>query len=357
MFKKYRLYFFLIFLVAAIALPKIICNSKNSQMAPIGSKANTPIAVTVHIAKAQQTTSGIKVGGTLLAYKDIVLYAEVPGKISKLYFNEGSYVQQGALLLELNNADIQAQLEKAKSFRKLKQLIFERNKHLLKTGAVSEEEYNLSETEFLSAGADVMLLEAQLEKTRLKAPYSGIIGLSNVQMGSVVNTNTPIASLQQTDKLKLEFEVPEKYATQIKKGSIVQFTASATGGITHQAKVYAVEPKIDEQTRNLTVRAWCTQNNGLFAGGFAMVSVGLSSKEDAISIPTQAIVPGLKAQKVFIVKADSVVERVVETGIRGDEKIEIVKGLTPGDSVVVGGIMYMRPGVKVLVSKVTNNNQ
>lgn len=355
MFKKYRLYIVIILVVAALALPKFICKSKPSQMAPAGARANKPISVSVHVANAQQTHTGIKVGGTLLADKDILLYAEVAGKISKLYFSEGSFVQQGALLLELNNADLQAQLEKAKSVKKLKQLQFERNKQLLKTGAVSEEEYNLSETDFLAAGADVMLLEAQLEKTRLKAPYSGKIGLSNVQVGSVVNTATPIASLQQTDKLKLEFSIPEKYATLLRIGSVVQFTASATGSINHKATVYAVEPKIDEQTRNLTVRAWCNQSNGLFAGGFTMVSIGLSSKEDAIAIPTQAIVPGLKVQKVFVVKADSVVERIVETGIRGDEKIEIIDGLIPGDSVVVGGIMYMRPGVKVLVSKVTNN--
>lgn len=357
MFRKYRLYIVIILVVAAIALPKIICNSKPSQMGSAVAKANKPISVTVYVANAQQTSTGIKVGGTLLANKDILLYTEVPGKISKLYFSEGSFVQQGALLLELNNADILAQLEKAKNVKKLKQLLFERNKQLLRTGAVSEEEYNLSETDFLAAGADILLLEAQLEKTKLKAPYSGKIGLSNVQVGTVVNTSTPIASLQQTDKLKLEFAVPEKYATLLNTGSTVQFTASATGSTIHQAKVYAVEPKIDEQTRNLTVRAWCNESKGLFAGGFTMVAVGLTSKKDAISIPTQAIVPGLKTQKVFVVKADSVVERVVETGIRGDEKIEIVNGLTTGDSVVVGGIMYMRPGLKVLVSKVTNINQ
>lgn len=351
MSKRSVTYLLLILAAVALAIPKIFCNKSGSKA--FGSKQNKPINITVFVAKQQAFASNIQVTGTLLAANEVNISPEITGRVTAVNFKEGAKVSQGQLLVQLNNKDLLAQLKKAQAQKMLKQLMFERNQALVKKGAISAEEFNTSETELASINADIDLLQEQIAKTNIKAPFSGTIGLTNISVGSIVNAGTTITGLQQTDKLKVEFSLPEKYISQVNIGQKVLFKPA---GFTEyfEAIIYAIEPKVDEQTRNITARAWYTNKNNLVAGGFASVKLNLLSNNNAIAVPTQSIVPILKGQKVYVVQADSIIEKQVETGFRTDEVVEITGGLNSGDTVVVGGIMYMRSGTKVKITEVIN---
>ncbi|MFN4082783.1 MAG: efflux RND transporter periplasmic adaptor subunit [Bacteroidia bacterium] len=354
MTKKQLSYIIPLLIIVALAIPKLWCGNNKQSTSTHQAKPNMPVSVSVFVARPTATSANINVSGSLLAAKEVVLYSEIQGRILKIYFNEGEYVKHNQLLAEINVNDLLAQLQKLKAQQKLKQQIFERNKNLVKKGAISDEEYNVSEAELQIANAEVATIEQQIEKSKIRAPFNGFIGISNIYEGSMVGPGTAITAIQQTDKLKLEFSIPEKYAGYVSKGQTITFTTPSKGKKVHEATIYAFEPKVDETTRNLTVRAWFNNMANLNAGAFADVTVKLKQKENIISIPTQSVVPGLKVQKVYVVKADSVVEQVIETGFRSDNKIEVLSGLKAGDSIVVAGIMYMRNNSKVRVGKVEN---
>jgi membrane fusion protein, multidrug efflux system len=345
-------YLLLILAVVALAIPKIFCNNEPAQSA--SGKSNKPINVTVYQVEPTVFSNKLQITGSLIAAQEVLLTSEIQGKVTAINFKEGSSVTQGQLLVQLNNKELLAQLKKANAQKTLKQLMFDRNQSLVKKGGISAEEFNLTETDLATINADIDLLNEQIAKTQIKAPFSGKIGLTNVSIGSVINQNTPIASLQQTDKLKLEFSVPEKYINKINIGDNVLFTAASSNQVL-TASIYAVEPKVDEQTRNITVRAWHNNTLNLVAGGFVSVTLNLDNNQKAITVPTQCVVPFLKGQKVYVVMGDSIVEKKVSIGFRSDANVEITEGLNINDKVVVGGIMYMRAGAKVTVTQVINN--
>jgi membrane fusion protein (multidrug efflux system) len=268
--------------------------------------------------------------------------------VTAVYFKEGSNVSKGQLLLQMNAQDLQAQLKKVQSQCKMKELTLNRAKLLLKEGGISEENFEQVETEYLSAQADVELIKEQIKKTQIFAPFSGTIGISSVDVGSYLTTNSAIVALQQTQQLKLDFSIPEKYAALIKPNMEVSF-ATESSAQQFQAKIVAVEPAIDANTRNRNVRA-IFQNNqqACVPGSFAKVFVNMALNKNAILVPTTCIVPILKGQKVYVAQGDSVVNRNVVVGERLDSMVEVVEGLYNGESVVYKGVIQLKPGSKII---------
>ena len=343
--KKDIIYIILgVVILGLLVWPKLKPNT-NTQ-APSASKKNMPTKVKTLLVEPQASERRIETTGNIMADEEVVLYPETQGRIVKINFAEGAQVKKGELLLKINDSDLQAQLKKATATKKLKEDTEKRNKTLLEKGAISNELYDIVSTELSSINADIDLLKEQIRKTEIRAPFNGVIGLRNISEGSYVTPTTRIAALQNINQIKVEFSVPEKYANTIQKGSIVLFTTEGKKQL--QAKIYAIEPKIDDVTRNVIMRAICANpKQEILPGSFAKVSIVASTNTNAYLIPTQAIVPILKGQKVYVAQGDSVIERKVKTGVRKDDIIEVTEGLKAGDEVVVEGVMYLRNGAKI----------
>ncbi|MCZ2140212.1 MAG: efflux RND transporter periplasmic adaptor subunit [Bacteroidia bacterium] len=332
-------------ILAVLLIPKLKSNTSKSNKP--SKLANAAIKVKIVNVAPEFLDKSIETTGNLLAEEEVVLYPETQGRVTEINFNEGAKVQKDMLLVKINDSDLQAQLKKAIATKQLKDDNEKRNKALLQKGAISQETYDIANNELISIQADIELLKEQIRKTKIIAPFSGIIGLRNVSVGSYITPSTKIAALQSIDKVKLEFSVPEKYAPYIMIGNKVSFTTDGSD-IKYEAKVYGIEPKIDEVTRNVIMRAVCNNpNHTLLPGAFAKVTMHTTSNNNVFMLPTQALVPILKGQKIYIVQGDSVIERKVKTGIRKEDKIEITEGLNGNEQVVVEGVMYLRSGSKV----------
>ncbi len=287
----------------------------------------------------------------MLANEEVELKSEVSGRVTKILFKEGGFVKKGDLLVKINDSELQAQLEKAKYVLKLSEEKEYRQRNLLKREAISQEEYDSALNELNVNKAQVDLIKAQIDKTEIVAPFSGKIGLRHISIGSYITPTTIIASLQNIDPIKIEFSIPEKYAGSVEVGDKVNFNIVGSEE-TFTGKVYAIEPKIDNVTRTLSIRALCSNTSGkLLPGGYADVKLILKDISNALMVPTEAIIPILKGQKLFLYKNGVVTDPIVQTGIRTDTTVQITDGLAPYDTVITSGILQLRPGAPVKISK------
>lgn len=338
-------------LLLIILLPKLLSSSsvKNSNLA--GNKLDQIISVKAHIIKPETVDNKVLTTGTILANEEVELKSEVAGKITKILFNEGSYVNKGDLLVKINDADLQAQLRRAESKVKLAEEKEFRQRQLHDGNLISQEEYDNTVSELNVNKADYDLIKAQIDKTEIRAPFSGTIGLRSVSEGSYLTTATVIATFQNLNIIKVDFSIPEKYSTSVKKGDELDFRISGSATV-FKAKIYAIEPKIDPGTRTLKIRAICNSNySELIPGAFANVELSLKKINDAILVPSVAIVPELKGQKVYLYKNGVVAQQNVEIGIREETSIQIVSGLNAGDTVITSGILQIKPMSKVTISE------
>lgn len=290
--------------------------------------------------------------GTLLSNEEISVYPETPGRITAINFKEGTRVRKGDLLVQLFNADIEAQIQKLKVQRKLAVTTKERQDELLEISGISKQEYDNTITNIASIDADIVYNEAQLRRLQIRAPFDGIIGLRNVSVGAIVSSATLITSIQQVHPLKLDFPVPDQYRGSVQVGAEFMFTVAGERD-TLRAKVSAIQPAADAVTRTVTVRGIAPNpDSKLIPGGFANVYFPLSDNTQAIVIPSQCIIPTTKDRKVAIIKNGKAELVTVNTGMRLVENIEILHGLQAGDTVIATGIMQVKAGMDVKVTKV-----
>jgi len=332
-------------LVLAIVLS---CNSCHGK-ADSGNKPRQAVAVAaeVVVVEPRLMAEQLMATGTVMAGERIELRNQVPGLLSRINFEEGSGVLKGQLLVKINDSDLKAQLKGLQvQYRQASDEEF-RKRRLLEMKAISQEEYDLALNQLQSIEAEQELIQAQIEKTEIIAPFAGKVGLRSVSPGSYLSANSLIAVMQQTDPVKIEFSVPEKYGNHIRKGQKVYFSTSADSA-EYMAGIYAVEPEIDAATRTMRVRALTPNRNGrLIPGTFARIRIVLQEKEDAIVIPSEALVNELQGSKVYVVAQGKAVSKPVTAGIRNDKEVEIRAGLEPGDSVVTTGLLQMNEGTRI----------
>lgn len=343
----------IIVVVLAIALlPKLLSSSKSGNGNMPGGRPDMVVPVKAHITSLETLNNSVFTTGSILANEEVELRSEVSGKITKILFKEGSFVNKGDLLVKINDADLQAQLRKAESKVKLSAEKEARQKQLRDGNLISQEEYDNTLGELNVNQADFDLIKAQIDKTEIKAPFSGIVGLRSVSEGSYVTTSTVIARLQNFSNLKVDFSIPERYSASVKNGDELEFKISGSTNL-FKAKVYAIDPKIDPGTRTLKIRAVCSSSyKELVPGAFAEVELNLKQINDAILIPTVAIVPELKGQSVYLYKNGVSVPQKVEVGIREAERVQITSGLSKGDTVITSGILQIRPNSKVKILEI-----
>ncbi len=312
-------------------------------------KEGKPLTVDAIIATDQTSENRIKTSGTIMANEEVEVKSEVAGKIKKIFFKEGAAVSKGQLLVKLDDDDLQAQYRKMIIEVKLNEDKENRQKQLLASTAISKEEYEITQTNVLLTKANMEILKTQIDKTRITAPFGGFIGLKSVSEGAIISSNTIIASIQNINPLKLEFNVSEKHNAFIKNGTPVTFMV--TGIKTEQkATVYAKEPKIDPVTRTTKVRATFPNSSGnIFPGSFAEINVVVGTKSKTIMIPSVAFIPDISGPKIFVYKQGKAVSIPVKSGLRTEKEVEILDGLQIGDTVLTSGILQLKPNMAVSV--------
>lgn len=352
--KPGRLLLLLAFVFLGIIIYLNKCNNpKNQSAAPGASKQIQPIAVSGVVVYTQSVEDKIYTSGTVLANEEVIVSNEIAGKIISINFKEGTAVKKGDLLLKIYDEDLKVQLKKLQLQKEIASKNEERQKDLLQINGISRQDYELALNQLNSIDADIELLRAQISKTEIRAPFDGMIGLKSVSVGANLPSNIQIASIQQNDPLKIEFSIPERFRNRLSTGSAIRFkTESAPGDFT--ATIYAFESKVNLQTRSVMVHALCPNKNfKLVPGGFAHIEIPLNVTKDAILIPTQALIPEIRGQKVFIASDGKAKKINVEVGIRSDSTVQITSGLNAGDTIIITGIMQMRPDMPLKI-KVLN---
>ncbi len=305
------------------------------------------------IVTPQYAADTLTLTGSIDADEKVDVRSEVSGIVERIYFSEGTRVAKGQTLVKINDIELQAQLRQAETRRQLTSENERRARLLLEKGAISQEEYDIASADFKTAQAQIQLIKAQISKTSVKAPFSGVIGLRNISPGAYISPEMLIASLIKSNQVKITFSIPEKYANTVKVNSKINFTV-ASSSEKFPAIIYAIQPEIEINTRTLTVRARADNSNGkLIPGTFANIAFDLNEVDDAIIVPTEAIVPVQGGKKVFIYKNGKAKEVMVQTGSRSQSDVIVLSGLNPSDTVLTTGVLSLKEGSPVKVT-ITN---
>lgn len=351
MLKKGVLLLLALTLAAGFAWPKLkpAATATPARMVESGDrrKSGDVLRVTTVQVMPRPFAETITSTGTLRAEEGVDLQAETSGKIVSINFEEGKAVKRGDLLLKLNDADLRASLERYRYGQKLAEARERRYATLLAEHVVTQQDYDTALGDVNVQKANVDLYSAQIEKTEVRAPFDGVVGLRYVSNGAYVSASTQIATLQRLDKLKVDFAVPEKYSGRVKVGRDITFTVA--GGLRRfGGRIYAIDPRIDAGTRTILLRAVCDNSDrSLLPGAFANVTLALDQIADALLVPAEAVIPGLDEKNVFVAENGVAQRRAVETGARTAEQVHILSGLRPGDVVITSGLQNMRQGQAV----------
>lgn len=342
------------FSILSIALLFSACKSsgKDEKKAGGPNAKKPPARVEVFVVTPTTLLQDIEMPGSLIPAEETELHPEVSGRVTGIYFKEGSQVGQGAMLVKLYDGDLQAQLSKLRVQLRVAQETLGRYEALLKINGVSQQEYEVYKLSVNNIQADMSIVQTNIARTQLRAPFSGKLGLRNISIGAYITPATTISTLRKVNQLKLEFTVPEKYGSGMKPGNEVVFAAD-NNEKTYRARIIATENNIAEETRSLRVRAMVDRPDAqLLAGAFVKVKIPLGQNDAALMIPSQAVIPKARNKEVILYRGGVAAVATVTTGIRDSSMVEITSGLKGGDTVLTTGLLVTKPGSKVVISKV-----
>lgn len=333
------------------------CKGKKEKEAAASKPAGGgPALVDVLIAQPEQISNTVEANGTVVSFEYVELRPEVQGRLTYLQVPEGTVVTQGTVIARVNDADLQAQMNKTRVLLDLAQKTEARLAKLIAVGGINQADYDAVLSQVNGYKADLAYTQALIDKTVIKAPFSGLLGLRQVSPGAYVTPTTVIASLQQVDKVKVDFTIPEQYSKLIRKGAEVEVVTDFSKAEKHKAVIVATEPQISSISRNLKVR---TVLQGVKANPGSFVKVYLTRKQEhpSILVPTNSIIPDDKNKQVVLVKGGKAAFVNVKTGIRTEDMVEVISGINVGDSVVVTGVLFARPKGPVKVRGVKTQEQ
>jgi membrane fusion protein (multidrug efflux system) len=338
--------------VLVISISAIACGKKEAA-APTGQARQMKAPeVEGFVVRPQSIVDNIEVPGTLIPGEQTQIRAEVSGRVVQLNIKEGTLVQKDALLVKLFDGDLQNQLKKLKIQLKIARATEQRQAELLKINGISQQDYDLVKLNVETLKVDIEATEIAIVKTEIRAPYSGQLGLRSISLGAYISPADIITTVRQVSDLKLEFSIPEKYAKEIKTGDKITFRVDG-GQRDHTAGVIATENSVEQTTRTLRIRALVDKiDDELVPGIFARVNLQLGKTADALLVPTQALISTARNKQVAVLRKDSVVFNVVETGARDSVFVQITSGLKTGDTIVTTGLMVLKSNAKVKVTRV-----
>ena len=297
----------------------------------------------------------IAASGTLKPFEETVLMPEVAGRVVDINLTEGGFAKKGTILIKLFDGDLQAQLKKSQSQLQLEEQTEKRQSELMKVNGISQLDLDQTILQINSIKADIEVLNVQIHKTEVRAPFDGTIGLRNVSIGAQVTPSTALATIRDVRHLKLDFSVAEKYGSIIKPGYKLTFTVQGDEK-KYNATVMATEQGIESDTRNLNGRAVVENNNtSLIPGESAIVELRLNENKDALMVPTEAVIPQARTKQLILAKNGKASFVTIVTGIRNSSSVQVISGISPGDTVVTTGILFLKPNAVLKFSKVKSN--
>jgi membrane fusion protein (multidrug efflux system) len=319
--------------------------------APIEVKPQSKaLSISALVVKSKPMVEEITATATLNADETVQLSFESSGRITELNIDEGQKVKKGTLVAKINDSELQAQLAKLKIQHKLAQDRELRQRSLLEREAISRESYEQSLTDVQTLKADIMQLESKIEKSSVFAPFDGVVGLRYLSEGAFVQPGATIAQMVKITPLKIDFSIPEKYAGVVKVGTPLQFTVEGYNK-TFSAKIYAIEPQINTQTHMLAMRAlYPNANEELRPGILCRVSLQIRLFPNAITIPSEALIPEMDGAKVFLYKDGKAMPTPVTIGIRTETEVQIAQGIQHGDTLITSGMLQLRYGMPVVIN-------
>jgi membrane fusion protein (multidrug efflux system) len=312
----------------------------------------TPPPMPVEAATVQTgvVTDRFDALGTMEAVDAITVVSEIDALVKDLPFTEGGAIEKGGLIAELDDTQLRAEAARAEAIRDQKQATYNRIKSLLDQGAIAPQEYDDAAAALKVAEAELAMIQARLSKTRIVAPFAGLIGARRVSPGAFLRAGTPITDLAQLSELKVTFAAPERYYPALHLGAQVAVSTTAYPGYELKGTIRVIEPVVDEATRSARVIAQVENPDLKFRPGMsANVSAVLNERDHALLIPNEAIFAEGDQTLVFVIKPDSTVTRTVVTlGSRQSQTVEVLKGLDPGMMVVRAGTQKLYEGAKVM---------
>ena len=331
-------------------------NQTQSQVSPRGGAGRQQLSVTATVLQPQLLRSDLYIArGVLLPDEEVNLSFETPGKITDIHFKEGSFVNQGTLLAKVNDAPLQAELRKLQTQLPLAQDRVYRQGTLLEKDAISQETYQTVTTELEKLKADIDLVKSRIAQTELRAPFSGVIGLRQVSVGAYASPAVVISKLTKISPLKLEFSMNENQVRQIPPGAQISFTV-ANDLNTYTAVVYAVESLLDPKTLTLKARARYANPDGKLKPGIsANIQTLLSEIPNAIVIPSISSITEMGRDIAFVYKNGVAQEVEITKGYRTSSSVQILSGLSAGDTLLTTGVMQLRNGLPVNISEIIPN--
>lgn len=306
--------------------------------------------VDVIVVKPETIANLIEANGSVIAGETVEIRPEISGRLTYLNVAEGARVAKGSVIARINDADLRAQLNKVKVQLDLARTTVERYKKLLDIQGINQADYDVALNSVNSFGADIGIIQADIAKTIIRAPFSGSMGLRMVSNGAYVTPQNVLATMQQVQKVKIDFTLPENYSGIIKRGGQVDVELDRAGGTRRKATILAIEPQISTSTRNILVRA-SLEGAGVNPGSFVKVYIDAGDASGML-VPANAIIPDARAKQVVVIKGGKAVFTSIETGIRKEGSVQVTKGLNGGDSVVVSGVLFARPNAPVKVRSV-----
>lgn len=314
------------------------------------ARGSRVIPVRVYVAEPVVIDENIDAVGSLKSNEEVVVSSEVQGKVNKILFTEGARVSKGDILVKVNDDDLQAQLKRYQFQEQTLKENVERQRILFDREAISQQAYDEVVTQYNMLLAEIELINVRIDRTEIRAPFSGTIGIKSISEGSYLQSGTAIAWLVDYNTIKVEFSIPEKYIDLDLIGKPVTFTTPGSDKV-RKATVYAMEPRVDEQTRTIILRARYNNASGELRPGMStVVSIPVTQAHRTLMVPTESIVPSIDGTGIWMVRNGRPELVTVQTGLRSASSVEILEGMVAGDSVITTGLMQLRPGSQIKVT-------
>ncbi len=346
--KKNKLNIYLSFIALTAAL--IGCTTEAADNSSQSSSQTNRLPVDVKVVKASRLIQEETVAGSILPNKEVTIMSEVSRKVTAVSFSDGSKVAKGQLLYKLDDSDVIARLKQVQAELSLAKLNETRLSQLLKNESVRQEEYDVAATRLKSLEASEEILQVELSKTTIRAPFSGMIGITKVEIGSLVSPGMPLVILQEQGNIKIEFTIPEKYLAHVTKGKKIQFSTTSDGQ-KFTARISATESGLDIQSRTITVHAVAANHNNILRPGMsARVHLSIVSEgATGITLPTESLIPSAHGYSVFTVKNGLAKITAVTVGNRSHSEALITSGINDGDTVMISNILRSGDGTPVQI--------
>jgi len=313
-----------------------------------GARGGRALPVSVHIVDYSDISDGTTRVGSLLANETVDLASQTSGRVVLINFEEGQWVERGRLLVKIDDLDFQAQLSRAEHQFALAAERLRRQQILFERDAVSREAFDQAQTDYNMIEADIELLKVRIDRTEIRAPFSGIIGFRAISLGAYLQAGARVATLADIATLKLEFSIPERNVFKQLEGATARFWVQGSEK-EYTARIYAVDPVLDVRTRSVVLRALFDNRGGLLRPGMAAARIAVETERTlpSLLVPSESVIPDVDGRTVWLVRNNRATQVPVKTGTRTADMVEILEGVAVGDTVITSGLLQVRQGQMV----------